>query len=109
MEKDIVSCGCPLGGDVSLAQTAQLRNMAFLFPEIIFFYSQLTLALWLPSCRSYRFDRDRQTGLGFICDKMYPYKGLFTQEKGWRKKKEVRVKKNSVLNEGFVRRGLGAA
>lgn len=100
MEKDSVSCGCPLGGDVSLAQTAQLRKMAFLFPEIIFFFknSQLTLALWLPSCRSYRFDRDRQTGLGFICDKMYPYKGLFTQEKGWKEKKRSTSEKKKTAS-----------
>lgn len=40
--------------------------------------SQLTLTLWLLPCRSYRLDHDRQAVLGFICDKMYPHKELFT-------------------------------
>lgn len=75
--------------------------MAFLFHKKT--HSQLTLTLWLLPCRSYRFDCDRQAGLGFICDKMYPHKELFTQEKGRREKKRRTGEKNSILNEGFVR------
>lgn len=56
--------------------------MAFLFDKIKKNkkkpHSQLSLTLWLLPRRSYRFDRDRQAVLGFICDKMYPHKELFT-------------------------------